>query len=215
MLRKRCVVAILAIVGLVAATVQANSQYDVFVSSQGNSRFPQRSTFVISPTKKTLPKSDPEFLEYSSYLTRVLSQKGYRPVKAGQAADFEVALDYGISNVATKLEASSGIGVETTVVNHKPVTYSYPATFQRYSRFVQVDAFDLKAYRSSKQWKQAWTTKMLSEGYTKDMRIIVPRMLAAGYNYLGHDSGRVHCVGVNETDPAVTWVMGSLNPPMP
>jgi hypothetical protein len=191
--------------------------YSVQVSSFGNSNYPPNSTFVIVPAVGGPSQDDPEFQEYSAYLQGVLEQKGFKVAAVPGKADFEVTLNYGISDASTTLAGSESGGVGYAWSNRLSTyrgrtSYIYDTTYQR---TCQVVTYDVASYHVTGQMKQVWRTQMISVGHSPDLRRVFPYLLAAGNGYLGMDSGSQQVVVMNENDPAVEQVRGSLRPPQP
>lgn len=217
----KAILGVLMLVGLMmtgcAALGPPPVSYEVYVSSFGNSTYPPNATFVIQPGSSSLSKDDPEFQEYAEYLQGVLEQKGFQLASVGSTADFEVTLNYGISDGSTNITSSDSGGIGYAWSNglsafNNQTSYTYNTTFRR---TCQVVAYDLATYRSSGQWKQVWRTQMVSVGNSSDLRHIFPIMLAAGFDYLGQDSYEQKVFWMQDDDPMVRRVELSLTPPQP
>jgi hypothetical protein len=210
--------AFLVVIGCAdSGPTRAQVYYKVYVSSFGNSIFHPNSTFVIVQAVGGPSQDDPEFQEYAAYLEGILVRKGFKRASAPDTADFEVSLNYGISNASTSMTGSESGGMGYVWSNglstyNGRTSYAYDTTYQR---TCQVVAYDLASYRVTGKMKQVWRTQMVSVGHFPDLRRVFPYLLAAGYGYLGMDSGEQQTIVMDQDDPTVEVVRGSLTPPPP
>ena len=79
----------------------------------------------------------------------------------------------------------------------------HTGTYINFTRYISLDALDLKIYRGSKQEKQIWKTGIFSTGHSGDLRRVFPVMIAAAAQYIGENTGKKIEVRLSEDDARV------------
>jgi hypothetical protein len=77
-------------------------------------------------------------------------------------------------------------------------------SYTTYTRFLEVTAYDLSAYRHEKRQRQVWKTSAVSTGASNDLRLVLPYMIAAIKPYVAGNTGRSVRVELEEEDPTVS-----------
>lgn len=143
--------------------------------------------FIIQPGNKDVTVEDLEFNEYAAYVNRVLISTGFNTAMNERDADIVVFLSYGIGNPQSHIYSD---GAEV-------------ASYTFLDRFLQLDAYDMGAFRKENKRRQVWKTTVISTGPSKDLRRVMPYMVAAMKPYVAKNTGRAIRVKLREADPTV------------
>jgi hypothetical protein len=200
-----------------------------------------KKRYIVMPGIKDIEPSDLQFLEYASYVERVLSEKGF--VKASQFGDADIAvfLSYGIGNPQTHqysysmpvwgqtgvlsstthgtLSTYGGMGTYSGTTTYTP-TYgvtgytSHVGSYTTYIRFLLMDAYDVESYKRDQKMNQVWKISVISVGSSDDLRLVFPYMAVAMKPYIGTNTGRKIMIEILADDPQVTQLRGG-QPPAP
>ncbi len=192
-------------------------------------------TYVLIPSEEGVNQDDLEFVEYSSYVERVLSEKGFEKNEDFNEADIAIFLSYGIGdpervNYSYSLPTWGKTGVAsshtTGTVNVIGNTATYTGTttnvpsfgitgyrtqntsYDVYTRRAFLSAYDLKEYRATGKENMIWDTRIVSTGTSGDLRRVFPILIAAAKEYIGANTGRIVQVSLKEADKRVLEVKG-------
>ncbi len=195
----------------------------------------QFRTYLMLPGNEDGNFDDLQYKEYSAYLAKALAEKGYVPADSFETADLAVVLSYGISDPQTQqytyslpVYGQTGVssstttgtaysyGNSTTISANTTYTPSYGVTgysthvgsVTTFFRFARIEAYDLAEYRESDRQLQIWSTKIVSTGTSGDLRRIFPMLIAAGYPYLGTNTGKRIDLTMHEGDKSAKWIRG-------
>ncbi len=194
-----------------------------------------KKRYIIIPGIKYVEPSDLQFLEYASYVERILSEKGF--INASQFADADIAvfLSYGIGNpqehqysytlpvwgqtgVSSStthgtLSTYGGRGIYSGTTTYTP-TYgvkgytSHVGSYKSYTRFLFMDAYDVESFKRDQKMKQVWKISVISNGYNDDLRQVFPYMAVAMKPHIGTNTGRKIVVEIPANDPQVAVLRG-------
>jgi hypothetical protein len=146
--------------------------------------------YVLLPGNERVTLDDLEFSEYAQYVGLILAPLGFTKAATEQEADIAILVSYGIGNPQSHQYSSSipvygqtGVSSSTTSGTIMPLgggmasysgntTYmpSYGVTgyqtqvqsYTTYTRFLEVAAYDLYAFRHEKRQRQVWKTSAVS-----------------------------------------------------
>ncbi len=217
------------ILAMLALGLGGCATYDVHVNGfAGNVTNPGKNYVVIS-TIKDVPESDLQFKEAADYLQTALTSRGYKRVDDPKDADLGILLYYGIGNPETKFSSFSspiwgpgggtatvisGTGKNRTVTTVNQPGYAFGGyndnvvSYTAYTMSMTVSAVDFAAYRDAKEMKEFWKTEIYCTDLTRDLRKIIPVLIAAGAPYFGTDTGKAVRVPLSGDSPAVRAVTG-------
>jgi len=164
----------------------AGLYYDVKVNSIAVADADLKNkTYVLTSALKEVSVDDIQFKEFARYIENALSKKGYKRVDS-KNADMIIRLAYGIGEPKIETDtqsytASTGYSYQVgwTWIHVPPQTKTVKKETTSYERFLILEAYDSKDRRS-----QLWRTRVTSWGWGTDLRIVLPRMIAAAtYNF--------------------------------
>lgn len=184
---------------------------NVAVSSFASPYSEASLTYVVFPLNQGVDPSDPEFLEYKSYLTRALDARGYRAATSLESAELAVFLGYGIgspdrhASSYDMLFAARGLvppgattenrhariaAVAALASNRDDVASSRPPSdgAPPFTRYAIINAVDVPQYLLERRLTRVWSTKIVSIGHTADLRAMFPVILAGAWDLLGTNS---------------------------
>jgi hypothetical protein len=209
-----------AILLCLTAASCVSTSYRVGVDGIGSTPAGEK-TYVISPTDTAVKTSDLRFQEFAAYVEKALKTKGYERVSDAAAARLVVYLTYGVGNperhtytYPVPLTGQTGVKVSTSKdpanPNGAPITTYEPLygivgyeegrrDFTTYYKFIKIEAFDLKSMGSGNE-VQYWSTILTNEDESPDLRLLFPRMIAAGFPYIGTNTGKALRLSVSEKD---------------
>jgi hypothetical protein len=165
--------------------------------------------------EETTPE-DLRFKEFAGYTRTALQARGFRMTNDPNKAEVLILLSYGISDpqehiysYAQPVYGSTGGSYSTTYGNisgtsgystFSGTTYQYPrfgvvgavpmiGSYVTYTRFVKIEAYDQRQYRTYHAGALLWETNIVSAGASDDLRKVFPIMLAAALPYIGENTG--------------------------
>lgn len=187
--------------------------------------------FVLLPGNPGANDQDLQFIEFKSYIEKILANRGYS--KAGSLQDSNVVmfLSYGVG--APEMHQYS---YEVPLWND--MGYYYPYRMSRFNRgyypgygvggyaqriesyttfrrYLLLEACEKEAYLQQQQRRQIWKTSVQSSGASDDLRLVFPYMAAAMQAYIGSNTGHMVTVDIDETDPLVRSLLGPYQPVQP
>ena len=145
----------------------------------------KNKTYVLTSALKKVSVDDIQFKEFARYIENAMSKKGYTRV-GSKNADLIIRLAYGVGEPKIETDtqsytASAGYSYQVgwTWIHVPPQTKTVKTETTSYERFLILEAYDSKDRRS-----QLWRTRVTSWGWGTDLRIVLPRMIAAAtYNF--------------------------------
>lgn len=193
------------------------------------------TSYVLLPYNKGVTADDLQFREYATYVARALISKGFRPAQGDSPADLAIFVGYGISDpqVTTRTRSvpvygqtgyssSTTHGTLNTYGNYG--TYSGTTTYTpkygvtgykqktttktNFTRYLFIDAYDLREYLRTKKEVQVWKMSVTSTGPTNDLRHAIPYLVAGSMDYLGTNTGQKVKFKIKEKDDAVLLIKG-------
>lgn len=205
--------------------LQFRTEIDSLVAATGQQN---NMRFVVLPGSSDANEQDLQFIEFKTYIEKILANRGYS--KAGSLQDSNVVmfLSYGIG--APEVHQYS---YEVPMWND--MGYYYPYRMSRYyrgyypgygvggytqriesyttfRRYLVLEACDKEAYLQQQQRKQLWKTSVQSSGASNDLRLVFPYMAAAMQAYIGSNTGHMITVDVDESDPLARSLLGPYQP---
>lgn len=192
-------------------------------------------TYAIMPSNPKVSDDDLEFLEYRSYIARILDSRQLRRADDLANADVVVFLAYGIGDpqehyysYSTPVWGQTGVSSSTTTSNVNVVgntatvqsqtqhTPSYGVTgyqshigsYTTYTKWIIVRAYDRRALEQGVAGAELWKTEINSTGSNGDLRALMPVMLGAGIDVLGTNTGRVIERVVVDNPQTTLWLRG-------
>ena len=217
------------LVSVVVCAGCATQRYKVHIDSI-NSGQSGKQKYILVPGKKGVSPGDLQFREFAAYTHRALQQKGFIHTERLDEADIAIFLYFIVSepsehqySYSTPIYGQTGISSSHTYgwlrSYGNSATYSgtttytptygvvgsrqHTRTYVNFTRYISLDALDLKVYRSSKEEKQIWKTDIFSTGHSGDLRRVFPVMIAAAAQYIGENTGKKIEVRLSEDDARV------------
>lgn len=198
----------------------------VKINSIGSDEPAGKKVVILPLNQKTSPE-ELQFKEFSAYLSKVLSDKGYTVVPDPRSAQVWVFLGYSISS-PREHEVTSAMPM-TTYQPGRTTTYtgsgfygatgtastsgSYNTTYVpvtntvvSYTRKITVGA--LQDQGSKKDPKQLWETTLISTGSSGDLRATFPVMIAAAADHIGTNTRQALPLDIAFDDPRVLNLTG-------
>ena len=81
-----------------------------------------------------------------------------------------------------------------------------------YQRAINITAYDFKVFKASKELRQVWKVSVTSEGWSGDLREVMPVLLAQARPYFGKSTGRKIDVKSRPDGPEVQAVRTGAPP---
>lgn len=211
--------------------------YTIEVDAYGEESNFNGKKCYISLADSSINPSDLQFQEFRNYLSKVLSEKGYKIVDQLNEADVFVNFDYGISGPNEKqykntepIIGPTGISASTTTeelhisadstkIIRNITTSNTPIygvtgyktdeyTNTTYKRYVNIRAYDYHNFVKNYQEKRLWQAAISSSGTSDDLRKVFPYMLVGAKKYLGTSSGEKKELTIYENSLGVMLLKG-------
>jgi hypothetical protein len=145
-----------------------------------------KKTYVLTSAMKNVSEGDLQFKEFARYIENALSITGYKRIN-NENEDLIIRFAYGIGSPKTEVSTqtyTTSTGYSYPIlwswVHVPPQTETVTTKTTTYDRFLIVEAYDAKDKRS-----QLWKTTVTSSGYSSDLRIVLPHMIATAVFYFG------------------------------
>lgn len=227
---------LLCVVVLFTAGCSRSLRFVSDVDSIALANQPVGKRYLLVPGNQNIAPDELEFLEYAKYVDTILTPLGFSKAPTEQEADLAILLSYSIStpqthevsesipvNGQTSVASSTTMGTimplgggmasysgDTTYSPTYGITgyYTEVSSYTTYTRFIQVAAYDLLAYRNEKRQRQVWKTSARSTGGSNDLRLVLPYMLAAMRPYIARNTSRAIRIELEEDDPAARTLLG-------
>ena len=222
---------VIAIALLTLGCVSIKPIYDVEVSGFSRSDLPGEAVrYALEPADKSISRNDLQFEEYCRYVDSVLTKNGYVKVESIDDATIVVFFSYGIGNpqehqysYSLPMSGQTGISsssTEGTTDSHgnwdtDEGTAVYPPPHRlrgyqqvhekdgTYHRYFLLSAIDFQKYKEDQQINELWRIEASSTGYSSDLRVVIPVMVAASAQYMGKNTGKAISISLKDDDPAV------------
>jgi hypothetical protein len=194
------------------------SRFVVKVDSYGNDSYLNSKKYIIASGDSAVDESSLQYLEFASYVKKILAAKGYAETNDWDDADLMIFFKYGISDPETFQQTyavptwgQTGVSSTTTKgnvyvnpygnnIDYNETTTSSPTygitgsrnvtrTYTKYFRYITLTAYDLNVYKTDEKEKIAWNTILTSSGSSDDLRRVIPYMVVVGSSYFGKSSG--------------------------
>lgn len=169
------------------------SYFDVAVTSFASSEAQTEKTYVLFPANEEIEGNELEFREFSGYLKRALSERGFSQAKDRKHADVAIFLSYEVHSSE----------------EYRYTNYTRPR--HSFMRSVSIYAYDIRNYRHSHKLTESWRTLSMSIGPSGDLRRVLPILIAAAEPYLGKSSGQMVHLKLTESAPAVKDIKGKAD----
>lgn len=167
-------------------------------------------TYILSSAIKSVSDDDIQFKEFARYIEKALSKTGYKRVDS-ENANLIIRFAYGIGQPKTETNTetyttSTGYSYQVgwTWINVPPQTETVTTKNTTYERFLMIEAYDSKDRRS-----QLWRTTVKSKGWSSDLRVALPHMIAAAIYNFGTDTRGKLKTGMYGNAPQVLDIMRS------
>ena len=209
------VVFVLLIGGCVTMPVGPAGIYNIEVDSIAVADADLKNkTYILASAMKNVSDDDIQFKEFARYIENALSKTGYKRVDSKNAG-LIIRLAYGIGEPKTETNTktyttSTGYSypVGWTWINVPPETETVTTKSTTYERFLILEAYDSKDRHS-----QLWRTTVKSEGWSSDLRVVLPHMIAAAIYEFGTDTRGKLKTAMYENAPRVLDIMRSSDVP--
>lgn len=183
------------------------------VSSFADAAAISKKSFVLVHEKDRSIESTFEYKEFSQYVKKVLGSNGFKEAADAETADVVIFFGYGIGdpksaqvNVPIPVYGQTGVsGAYTTGTSYgnsynasTTITPSYgitgvmnlTETDTTYQRWLRLSGMDPQSLRSPSTPIEMWKVEVKSEGFSGDLRYILPFMAYASKSYIGSSSGK-------------------------
>lgn len=224
----------IALISLLQACV-VGPQYNVHVDSISSPAAALKTKYFLLPGLKGVDASDLQYREYSVYVERALALRGFTKASTIQEANVVILLGYGIGDPETReytyslpTYGQTGIASANTygTINSygNTATYSgtttytptygitgsttYTGTSTTFYRFMWLDALDLDEFRKSEKQVPLWKTTVSSTGYSGDLRLVFPILVAASKPHIGSNTGQKMLIILHGGDKRVDEIKG-------
>ncbi|MDD1620286.1 MAG: hypothetical protein LUQ11_02310 [Methylococcaceae bacterium] len=170
-----------------------------------------KTHFVILPGNKEVNEQDLQFLEFKSYVEKVLATRGFSKASSLENGDVVLFLSYGVGPPETQ-QYSYDVPVWMDSGYYYPYYrrsrfYSGVSAYTQriesyttYKRYLVLEAYDMAQYRQEKL-VQIWKTSVNSSGTSADLRLVFPYMAAAMQPYIGSNTGHMVSIDIDEQNP--------------
>ncbi|MDX8129149.1 hypothetical protein QLH52_17760 [Methylomonas sp. OY6] len=189
--------------------------------------------FVVLPGNAGANEQDLQFIEFKTYIEKVLANRGYSKANSLQDSNLVMFLSYGVGAPEVH-QYSYEVPLWNDMGYYYPYRMSrfyngyYPGfgwgyggysqrteSYTTFRRYLVLEACDKEAYLQQQQRKQLWKTSVQSNGSSNDLRLVFPYMAAAMQPYLGTNTGHMITVDIDETNTLVRSLLGPYQPSTP
>lgn len=184
--------------------------------------------FVVLPGNAGANEQDLQFIEFKTYIEKVLSNRGYSKANSIQDSNLVMFLSYGVGAPEVH-QYTYEVPLWNDMGYYYPYRMSrfyngyYPGfgvggysqrteSYTTFRRYLVLEACDKEAYLQQQQRKQLWKTSVQSNGSSNDLRLVFPYMAAAMQAYLGTNTGHMITVDIDETNTLVRSLLGPFQP---
>ena len=206
------------------------TSFDIKVDSLATPEAISKTRYVVAPASQNVNVNDLQFIEFSGYVERALTKRGFIRVDSFEHADIVVFMAYGIGDPQltpysvsipqwgkTGVSGSRTTGTMNTFGN--TATYSGTTTYTptygvtgyqtvsgtrvTYFRYLVLDALDVQTYKDTQELRQVWQTVITSSGWSGDLRRVMPLLVVAGERHLATNTGKQVPVTLTESNKRV------------
>ncbi|OAH99996.1 hypothetical protein A1353_19970 [Methylomonas methanica] len=187
--------------------------------------------FVVLPGNAGANEQDLQFIEFKTYIEKVLANRGYSKASSIQDSNLVMFLSYGVGAPEVH-QYTYEVPLWNDMGYYYPYRMSrfyngyYPGfgvggysqrteSYTTFRRYLVLEACDKEAYLQQQQRKQLWKTSVQSNGSSNDLRLVFPYMAAAMQAYLGTNTGHMITVDIDETNTLVRSLLGPYQPSTP
>jgi hypothetical protein len=184
--------------------------------------------FVVLPGNAGANEQDLQFIEFKTYIEKVLANRGYSKANSIQDSNLVMFLSYGVGAPEVH-QYTYEVPLWNDMGYYYPYRMSrfyngyYPGfgvggysqrteSYTTFRRHLVLEACDKEAYLQQQQRKQLWKTSVQSNGSSNDLRLVFPYMAAAMQAYLGTNTGHMITVDIDETNTLVRSLLGPFQP---
>ncbi|QPK65506.1 hypothetical protein IVG45_06640 [Methylomonas sp. LL1] len=184
-----------------------------------------KQRFVILPGGKEVSEQDLQFIEFKTYVEKVLINRGFSKASSLRDGDMVLFLSYGVGapqmyQYAYEVPVWNDMGYYpfySRRYRYYPMMSTYYTqrieTYTLYKRYLSLDAYDMEAYLQQQTPRQLWKISVQSEGRSNDLRLTFPYMVTAMQPYIGTNTGHMLAVDVDEFNPVLRQI--TMNIPLP
>lgn len=188
-----------------------------------------KTLFVVLPGNAGGNDHDLQFIEFKSYIEKILANRGYTKASSLQDSNVVMILSYGVGNPEIR-QFSYEVPIWNDMAYYYPMSRYYRGFYPGYGvggyaqridsyttfrRYLVLEACEKEAYQLQQQCKQLWKTSVQSSGSSNDLRMVFPYMAAAMQPYIGSNTGHMITVDIDETDPLARSLLGPFQPSAP
>jgi hypothetical protein len=221
-------IAFLAACSTTSRPLQFRTEIDSLVAGsapQSNMRF------VVLPGNVGANEQDLQFIEFKTYIEKVLANRGYTKASSIQDSNLVMFLSYGVGapevrQFTYEVPMWNDMGYFYPYGMSRFYNRFYPGfgiggysqrseSYTSYRRYLVLEACDKDAYVQQQQRKQLWKASVQTNGASNDLRLVFPYMAAAMQAYLGTNTGHMITVDIDETDPLVRSLLAPYQPSVP
>lgn len=218
---------LLAACSSTARPLQFRTEIDSLVAASGSQL---NSRFVVLPGNAGANESDLQFIEFKTYIEKILTNRGYSKADSLQDSNVVMFLSYGIGAPEVH-QFTYDVPLWNDMGFYYPYRMSgyyrgfYPGygwgmggysqrteSYTTFRRHLELEACEKDAYVQQQQRKQLWKTTVQSSGSSNDLRLVFPYMAAAMQAYIGTNSGHMLAVDIDENNPLVRALLGPIQP---
>jgi len=202
------------------------SEVSSIVDPRINVKAQPYNKYIMVPLMQGInPATNVQYRRYAEILGITLAANGFTKAATLEEAGIIIEVAYGVGDPkqynyamalpfygqATGAGASSTDGTFTAYANYGNfVTSTYtpaygqpgavfaPGSDTTYTRFLHIEAVDLRKYRTENKIVTVWKTTVFSTGQSRDLNSIFPYLVRAASLYLAQDSGGVKTVAVTK-----------------
>lgn len=216
------------------------TRFDVRVDSILSPAKVRGNTYVIFPGMKDVAPNDLQFVEFSNYVKKALSSRGFQEATSFQNGDVAIFLRYGIgkpesipysfsvpvygqvgggtSTFNASTYGSGGFSSMTGTISSLPHLgvvgmQSFSGVHVRYLRFMTLEGIDVKRFQKTNKVFPLWKTTVTSAGKSGDLRRVFPILVGASLPYIGTNTGKQIDINISEKDQKVKFVKGLSDRP--
>lgn len=175
--------------------------------------------FVILPSNKDVGEQDLQFIEFKTYVEKVLINRGFSKANTLQDGDMVLFLSYGVGEpqmhqYSYEVPVWNDMGYYpyySRRYRYYPMMSTYYTqhieSYALYKRYLLLEAYDMAAYLQKQTPRQLWKITVQSQGQSNDLRLTFPYMATAMQPYIGTNTGHMITVDVDEVNPVLRQIM--------
>jgi len=216
---KRTGIILAVLVASLSSCVRYGAEINAIADPSFATQSGQQNRYIMMPLVEGVdPSTDLQYKEYENKLDVALRSRGFVKSRSLDEADIIIFCAYGIGNpsqhrysMALPVWGQTGVSSSTTTgrVNlygnygtyTATATYTpsygvvgfmnYSGSVTMYTRFLFLEAIDLKKYRDTQKIVPVWSTSVISTGRTDNLRSVFSYLVQFASPYLGKSTGKV------------------------